>query len=300
MDRRHYLQLCGVGGALSLAGCINDSSASEEAEVVGKTLTLATATTTHDSGVLDELIPGFEERFGANVDTIVRGTGGALQTARDGDCDCVLVHARPLEDAFLQEGYGINRRAVMVNDFLVVGPPDDPANVAGKNPVAAFEAIAAAEATFLSRGDRSGTHLREQQIWNEAGIEPGGTWYSQSGQGMGNTLVMASQTEAYTLVDRGTFLNVAEETLAAHVAHGIEDPPTLLRNEYAVIPVNPAQHDVGYPLSMAFVGYLTGPGRARINEFRVGGEQVFRALGSSQDPAFEQYVPSVWSSSNTS
>lgn len=300
MNRREYMQMVGVGGALSLAGCVSDASDSAKAEVTGETLTLATATTTHDSGLLDELTPGFKQRFGARIDTVVRGTGGALQTARNGDCDLVLVHARPLEDAFLREGHGINRRSVMVNDFLVVGPPDDPASIAEKDPVAAFEAIANAEAPFLSRGDRSGTHLRERQIWNEAEIDPKGSWYSETGQGMGNTLVMATQSEAYTLTDRGTFLNVANDTLVAHIAHGIEDPSPLLRNEYAVIPVNPARHEVAYPLAMAFVGYLTGPGQSRINDFRVADERAFRSLGPSQNPTFEQYVPSDWQRANTS
>jgi len=293
MNRRRYVQMLGVGGALSLAGCIGDTSAPDETGVSGETLTLATATTTHDSGLLDELLPTFQQLFGAR-DTLVRGTGAALRTARDGDCDLVLVHARPLEDTFLQEGHGINRRSVMVNDFLIVGPSDDPASVAGKEPIAAFEAIADAEATFLSRGDRSGTHLRERQLWDKAGIEPAGSWYSESGQGMGNTLVMAAETEAYTLTDRGTFLNVADDTLVAHVAHGIEDPPPLLRNEYAVIPVNPALHDVAYPLAMAFVGYVTGPGQTRINEFRIADEQAFRSLEPSREPTFRQYVPSDW------
>ncbi|NHN46623.1 molybdenum transporter [Halostella sp. JP-L12] len=300
MNRRRYVQILGVGGALSLAGCADDASSPAESEVAGETLTLATATTTHDSGLLDELTPAFQQQFGANIDTVVRGTGGALQTARNGDCDAVLVHARPLEDTFLREGYGVNRRSVMMNDFQVVGPPDDPAGVDGKGPVAAFEAIADSEATFLSRGDRSGTHLRERQIWNEAGIDPQGAWYTESGQGMGNTLVMASQTEAYTLTDRGTFLNVAGDALAAHVAPGIDDPPALLRNEYAVIPVNPARHDVAYQLAMSFVGYVTGPGQTRIREFRVADRRAFRPVASSTDPAFEQYVPSDWRSSDTS
>lgn len=300
MNRRRYIQMFGVGGGLSLAGCVSDTSSADEAEVDGEMLTLATATTTHDSGLLNELLPGFEQQFGTRIETVVRGTGGALRTARNGDCDLVLVHARPLEDTFLREGYGINRRSVMVNDFLVAGPSDDPASVAEKRPVAAFEAIADAEAKFLSRGDRSGTHLRERQLWDEVGIEPEGSWYSETGLGMGNTLEMAAQTEAYTLTDRGTFLNVAEDTLVAHIAHGIEDPLPLLRNDYAVIPVNPAHHDVAYPLAMAFVGYITGPGQARINEFRVADERAFRSLGPSRHPTFEQYVPSDWQTTNTS
>jgi len=298
MDRRRYVELVGVGGALSLSGCLGGTSASAseptDSGTNGETLTVATATTTRDSGLLTALVPGFEESFGATVDAIARGTGAALRTARNGDCDVVLVHARPLEDEFVRAGHGINRRAVMVNDFLLVGPPDDPAGVAGAGPVEAVSAIAESEASFLSRGDRSGTHLRERRLWREAGIDPAGSWYRESGQGMGNTLVMAAQSGSYTLTDRGTFLNVDAGGLAAHVARGVEDPPPLLRNEYAAIPVNPARHDAAYPLAMAFLGYVTGPGQTRIDEFRVGGERAFRPLARSPEPRFDQYVPSDW------
>ncbi|CDK38756.1 ABC-type tungstate transport system, periplasmic binding protein [Halorubrum sp. DM2] len=294
MDRRRYLQAVGISGTISLAGCLTNSSTADAPDVTGDTLTLATATTTHDSGLLDELLPGFQDRFGTQVDTVVRGTGGALQTARAGDCDVVIVHARPLEDEFLRTGAGINRRQVMVNDFVVVGPADDPANIAGEDPVTTFQRIAEAEVRFLSRGDRSGTHLRERQLWAEAGIDPSGSWYSETGQGMGNTLNLATQTEAYTLSDRGTFLNVIEDTLEAHVNYGIESPPALLRNEYAVIPVNPARHDVAYPLAMAFVGYLTGPAQTQISEFRIADKRAFRSLTPSQEPEFGQYIPSDW------
>lgn len=260
-----------------------------------KTLTLATATTAHDSGLLGELTPGFEASFDATVKTVVRGTGGALRTARDGDCDVVLVHARSLEDEFIRAGHGINRRSLMVNDFLVVGPPDDPAGVAGHAPVAAFEAIADAEAPFLSRGDRSGTHIRERRLWDEAGIDPAGTWYRETGQGMGETLVTAKQVEAYTLTDRGTFLNVVEDgSLVVHVSRGIEEPPPLLRNEYAIIPVNPARHEVAYPLALAFAGYLTGPAQSAIAAFRVRGDEAFRPTAMSSEPDFDQYVPTDW------
>ena len=294
MNRRHYLRAVGVGGALSLAGCAGSDSTGEGPGVSGATLTVAASTTTHDSGLLDALTPGFSRSFGASVRTVVRGTGGALRTARNGDCDAVLVHARPLEDAFLRDGAGINRRAVMVNDFLVVGPPDDPAGAAGDDPVTALEAVADAEATFLSRGDRSGTHLRERRLWDEAGIDPAGDWYGETGQGMGNTLTLAAETGAYTLVDRGTFLNVIDDGLAAHVDRGIDAPGPLLRNEYAVIPVNPARHDVAYPLAMAFAGYLTGPAQRTIDEFRIAGERSFRPVSRSAAPAFDQYVPSDW------
>ena len=292
MRRRQYVRALGLGGAASLAGCTNRTE--ERPSDLGS-LTLATATTAYDSGLLPVLNRGYADRFGAAVESVVRGTGASLRTARDGDCDVVLVHARPLEDEFLREGHGITRRRVMVNAFLVVGPPDDPAGVAGEDPLSAFESIADAEATFLSRGDRSGTHIRERRIWDEAGVDPGGEWYLETGQGMGDTLTTAQQSGAYTLVDRGTFLAVGGDgALARHVDAGIDDPPPLLRNEYAVIPVNPARHDAAYPLAMSYVGYLTGPGQSRIEEFRVDGERAFRPLARSVDPDFEQYVPSDW------
>ncbi|WP_049980023.1 substrate-binding domain-containing protein [Halolamina rubra] len=295
MDRRALLRAVGVGGTLALAGCGGDPDAVNAQGFDGAgTLTLATATTAYDSGLLDAVTPGFEDAFGATVRTLPRGTGGSLETARNGDCDAVLVHARPLEDAFLRAGHGVNRRALMVNDFLVVGPPDDPAGVAGRDPLPAFRAIADSEAPFVSRGDRSGTHIREQALWAQAGVEPGGDWYRETGQGMGNTLTTAEQMGAYTLTDRGTFLTVREGSLTPHVDRGIDDPPALLRNEYAVIPTNPARYNVAYALAMAYLGYLTGPGRAAIEEFRVDGERAFRPLGASPEPDFSQYVPRDW------
>lgn len=289
------MEAVGGGTVVSLAGCLGDASSDGDGgAIAGDSLTLATATTAYDSGLLDALNPGFEDRFGVSVEAIARGTGGSLETARNGDCDVVLVHARPLEDEFLRAGHGINRRSLMANDFLVVGPPDDPAGIAGRDPVSAFEAIAEAEATFVSRGDRSGTHIREREIWEETGVSPSGSWYSETGQGMGNTLVTAAQTNAYTLTDRGTFLNVVDGGLVAHVDRGIRNPPPLLRNEYGVIPVNPAGNDTEYQLAMAYVGYVTGPGQDRIEEFRIDGSRAFRPAGVTREPDFEQYVPSGW------
>lgn len=294
MERRRYLQALGVGGMASVAGCFDSVSSTDTPETADR-LTIAAGTTTADSGLLDQLHSDFEERFDTRVDAVIRGTGAALRTARDGDCDLVLVHARSLEDVFLREGAGINRRAVMVNDFIVVGPPDDPAEIAGRDPAAAFQAIAADETPFLSRGDESGTHIREQQLWSEAGVDPSGEWYSETGQGMGQTLTLAAQNSGYTLADRGSFLNVASgDSLAAHVDSGIENPPPLLRNEYAVIPVNPARHDGAYTLAMAYVGYLTGPGQAHIESFSIDGQQAFRPIALQQRPAFHQYVPTGW------
>lgn len=260
-------------------------------------LTLATATTAYDSGLLGELNQGFQASFDGRVETLVRGTGGALRTARDGDCDIVLTHARPLEDAFLRDGHGVNRRSVMRNDFLLVGPPGDPATVAAvaDDPVAAVRAVHDATAPFLSRGDRSGTHIRERRIWDAAGVDPTGSWYRETGQGMGDTLVAAGQAGAYTLTDRATFLTLRSEVdLVAHLDHGIADPPALLDNRYGVIPVDPARHDVNYTAAMAYVGHLTGPGQTTIDEFRREGEPVFEPTALSPEPQFEQYTSTDW------
>lgn len=295
MDRRGYLRALGVGSAVSLTGCVGAEERRGSVAAAGDALTLATATTAHDSGLLGELNPGFREAFGATVRVLARGTGAALRTARDGDCDAVLVHARPLEDRFLRAGHGINRRAVMANDFLVVGPSGDPAGAAASDPVAAFRAIAGAEAPFFSRGDRSGTHIRERRIWDATGIDPAGAWYRETGQGMGATLVAAGNADAYTLTDRGTFLTARDGVdLVPHVDRGIDDPPPLLRNEYGVIAANPARHDAAYPLALAYIGYLTGPGQALIDAFRADTERAFRPTALSTGPEFRQYVPTDW------
>jgi len=292
MERRRFLQTVGAGSGLSVAGCLADRSPA--GAVDGGPLDLAATTTVHDSGLLDGILSRFEDRFGVRVKPVIRGSGAALRAAADGDVDVVLVHARPLEDGFLRAGDGVNRRAVMVNDFLVVGPAADPAGVAGAEVLEAFTRIAAAEATFLSRGDRSGTHLREQQLWEAPGIKPSGDWYRETGQGMGNTLSAAKELDAYTLSDRGTFLATRTGDLEVLVATGLADPPPALRNEYATIATNPAPHTTAYSLAMAFIGYLTGPGQEVIGGYKLGGEPAFRPIGLSESPAFSQYVPSGW------
>jgi len=295
VNRRRYVQALGLGGIVSAAGCVRSSG---EADVTAsRRLTLATGTAAYDSGLVGALASGFEATFGPTVDAVPRGTAGSLQTARDGDCDVVLVHARPLEDEFLREGHGINRRAVMVNDFLLVGPPADPADAAGADPVEAFRRVAAARAPFLSRGDRSGTYVRERRLWSEAGVDPAGEWYRETGQGMGNTLTAAARVGAYTLTGRGSFLTVRDDgRLVGHVDAGLDDPPPLLRNEYAVIPVNPARHDAAYATTMALAGYLTSPaGQSRVGDFRVDGARAYRPVALSADPDFGQHVPSDYS-----
>jgi tungstate transport system substrate-binding protein len=245
-----------------------------ESSAESSTLRLATTTSTADSGLLDAIIPAFEEEYNATVDVVAVGTGQALEMGENGDADVILVHARAREDAFVAEGFGINRRDVMYNDFVVVGPESDPADIAG-TPLAAdaFAAIAEAEAPFASRGDDSGTHTKEMIIWEQAGIEPSGDWYNSLGQGMGPTLIAADELEAYTLTDRGTYLSMNEELPDLEVLVGgdsiEENADPLLLNPYGVIPINPEVHpEVNAELAGQFAEWLTNAEvQDRIGEF---------------------------------
>ncbi|ELZ56623.1 MULTISPECIES: substrate-binding domain-containing protein [unclassified Haloferax] len=308
IERRRFLQAAGVGAVLGLSGCTGNTSPpqanNETAEGSGgsetgdgstQELTLATTTSTYDTGLLDALNPVFEEKFNARVKTISQGTGAAIETARNGDADVILVHARGAEDEFLQDGYGVNRRDVMFNDFVVVGPADDPAGISGMESAAdAFATIADAGATFVSRGDDSGTNKKELLIWEAAGVEPSGTWYREIGKGMGDTLVQADQSGAYTLSDRGTFLATQDNIdLEIQVQGPLKGGPTILKNPYGVIPVNPAKYpDVNYSLAMAYAGFLTSPeGQEIISNYTANGSQLFFPNALSEDPQFGQYVP---------
>lgn len=230
-----------------------------------QTLRLATTTSTYDSGLLDAILPDFESKYNAHVEVIAVGTGQALELGANGDVDVVLVHARSKEDRFVAEGDGVNRLDVMYNDFVLVGPISDPARIAGA-PTAkeAFAAIAAASAPFVSRGDDSGTHTKEQSIWVSAAITPTveSGWYFSIGQGMGETLTFANEKQAYTLADRGTWLsqNSSLSNLAVMVGGaGIEEnKDSKLLNPYGVIPVNPAKHpNVNFDLATRFADWIT-------------------------------------------
>ncbi|MFP8952327.1 substrate-binding domain-containing protein [Natrialbaceae archaeon A-arb3/5] len=305
IQRRQFVAAVGAAATAGLAGCSAFGEEPEsEGEISEETLTLTTTTSTDDTGLLAELNLGFRDRYGVTVDTVAQGTGAALETARNGDSDVVLVHARSLEDEFMAEGYGVNRRDLMFNDFIVVGGDNDPAGIAGETgATGAFAAIADADATFVSRGDNSGTHAKERELWDEAGIESSarGEGYTEAGQGMGEVLIQADQQDAYTLTDRGTFLSMQENIdLEIHVEGPIEDGPAHLANPYGIVAVNPAIHDhVAYDLALAYIGYLTSPaGQAIIEEFTVEGEQLFYPEAVSEEPNFEQYVPEGWSGSN--
>lgn len=292
-----------MGGALALglAGCTSVFEGSDgTAEIVGEGLTLTTTTSTYDTGLLDELNAPFEDRYGVTVNAIAQGTGQALETARNGDSDVVMVHARSLEDAFMRNGFGVNRRDLMFNDFVIVGPENDPAGVGTvSTATAAMERIADAGATFVSRGDNSGTHIQELALWEAADIEPVGSWYQATGQGMGHSLNIADQQGAYTLSDRGTYLSQRSELQLTILLQGpLEGGPDRLANPYGIIAVNPAVHgSVNYDLAMAYIGFLTGPeAQSIIGNFEVGNERLFFPEALSEDPDFQQYVPDGWRS----
>jgi tungstate transport system substrate-binding protein len=229
---------------------------------------LATTTSTQDSGLLDVLVPLFNEQTGYHLKPIAVGSGAALELGQRGEADVLLAHSPAAEQEFMAEGLGTDRRTVMVNDFIVVGPPDDPAGIAAApSALEAMARIAAAEAPFVSRGDESGTNALELRLWQEAGVEPAGAWYTESGTGMGNTLNIANERRAYTLADRGTYLALRDR-LELDVL--VEGAPELL-NVYHVITVNPANGPaVNTAGAEAFVAFLLDPATQQIiGEFGV-------------------------------
>jgi tungstate transport system substrate-binding protein len=227
-------------------------------------LKLSTTTSTENSGLLYELLPPFEKQFKVKVDVISVGTGKALKLGENGDADVVLVHARELEDKFVADGFGVNRRDVMHNDFVIIGPTTDPAGI-GKTKTAAeaLKRIAKQKSPFVSRGDKSGTHNKELSLWKEAQVTPLGSWYIESGRGMGEVLIMAHEKRAYTLTDRGTYLAFQKEgKITLPVL--FEGDPTLF-NPYGIIAVNPDRHpSVNYVMAMALIGWVTSPGGQKI------------------------------------
>ena len=223
-----------VGGLL-LALLVTPEAAAPQA----RTILLATTTSTQDSGLLDVLVPLFEKKTGHTVKTIAVGTGQSLALGGRGEADVVLAHAPELERRYVAEGSLTNRRPVMHNDFILVGRPADPAGIRGATGAAeAFRRIAGRQVPFVSRGDNSGTHNKERSLWKAAGVIPGGPWFLESGQGMGATLVIASEKDAYALTDRGTYLSFQQRLRLTILLEG--DAPLL--NPYHVLEVNPARH----------------------------------------------------------
>lgn len=237
-------------------------------------ITVASTTSTENSGLFGHILPMFQSETGIEVRVIAQGTGQALETGRRGDADVVFVHARAQEEAFVAEGYGVQRFDVMYNDFVIVGPSDDPAGLASAaDASAAMAAIAGAEAPFTSRGDDSGTHSAEKRLWAAAGVDPAGDWYLSTGSGMGATLNTAAQVPAYALTDRGTWLSFQNRGPLTISYQG--DP--VLFNPYGIILVNPELHPhVKTEEGQAFIDWIVSEaGQNAIASYQVGGEQLF-------------------------
>ncbi|MBC8873891.1 MAG: substrate-binding domain-containing protein [Planctomycetes bacterium] len=270
-----------------LAGCGEPThrvSPKEPSDVSAKTdresnssgpsvLRLATTTSTRDSGLLDALVPVFEKASACRVDVIAVGTGAALKLGESGDVDAVLVHARSAEEAFMNAGHGIRHEPVMHNFFLIAGPADDPARARGRDAAAALKKIAAGEHRFVSRGDDSGTHKRERSLWKTAGGQPEWEGYVESGQGMGPSLVMADEMNAYVLTDEGTWLKQSGKFRLVPLVTEAAG----LRNPYSVMVVNPDKHpSINSKLAGAFVDFLiSAQGQQLIAEYRINGQVLF-------------------------
>lgn len=235
---------------------------------------LATTTSTENSGLLNYLLPAFGKDTGYEVHVIAVGTGKALRLVREGDVDVVLVHARKAEDQLVADGFGVNRRDVMYNDFVIVGPREDPAGIRGSDDaVSALARIAATGSLFVSRGDDSGTHKKELQLWRQAGIQPTEPWYREAGQGMGKVLQMAGEMQAYTLTDRGTWLAYREKIPLQIVT---EQDPRLF-NPYGIIAVNPEKYpDANFSGALKLIEWITAaPAQEMIGNFTIDGQQLF-------------------------
>lgn len=238
---------------------------------------LQSTTSTQNSGLLDAILPQFTTETGIIVRVVAVGTGQALKNARNGDGDVLLVHAREQEDAFIEQGWGINRKDLMYNDFILIGPADDPAKIRDLPSAAdAFEAIAHSRSIFVSRGDSSGTHIKELALWGNAGFDPApvsGDWYLEAGAGMGTTINIAVESQGYTLTDRGTWIAFGNKK--DHVILFEGDPK--LFNPYGIMLVNPARHPhVKAAQGQALIDWMTGPtGQAAIAAFRLDGKQLF-------------------------
>lgn len=252
---------------ISLTGCNQETNNYESK------LRLATTTSTKDSGLLDYLIPFFEKENKIDVEILAQGTGQALATASMGDVDLVLVHAKDAEEKFVANGDGVERIDLMYNDFVIVGPKEDPAGIKGQSTNNAFSSFPKSNIIFISRGDDSGTHQKELALWQEASSEPDGDWYLSVGKGMGDTLIMASELQAYTLTDRATYVFMKENLDLEVLVEGDEK----LLNQYGVIAVNPDKHrGVNYKGAEKLIDFLVSEkGQQMIADYKVNGEQLF-------------------------
>ena len=239
-------------------------------------LRLATTTSTYETGLLDYIFPPFEKENNIKIHVISVGTGKAIKFGENGDVDIILVHARRAEDKFVEDGFGVNRKDVMYNDFIILGPEEDPAGIMGLNNASeALNKIYETKSAFVSRGDDSGTHKKERALWEKTGLKLAGEWYLESGQGMNATLKMADEKNAYVMVDRGTYLFSKDNMRLKIVVEGDKD----LFNPYGVIAVNPNKHPhVKHEFSMALIAWLTSVEcQELINDFKINGEQLFIA-----------------------
>ena len=253
------------------------TSLATQAVAEDKSIVVASTTSTQDSGLFGYLLPIFKEKTGIDVKVVAQGTGQALDTARRGDADVVFVHSKAAEETFVSEGFGVKRYPVMYNDFVLIGPKNDPAGVKSMKDVAkALQMIKNKQAPFISRGDRSGTHIAELALWNkDAGIDidkEKGSWYKSIGQGMGAALNTASASNAYVLSDRGTWISFKNKGDLAVVVEGDKR----LFNQYGVMLVNPAKHpNVKKDLGQQFIDWLVSPeGQSAIANFKINGEQL--------------------------
>jgi tungstate transport system substrate-binding protein len=259
---------------LTLLGATCHVSAEGHKPALPGVLRMSTTTSTENSGLLKYLLPSFEARSGLKMEVISVGTGKALELAKNGDVDVTLVHARPAEDKFVAAGYGINRRDVMANDFIIVGPASDPAGIRGSHDViAAMKKLVASKAKFISRGDNSGTDQMEKAYWKEVGAQPSGSAYVSAGLGMGEVLNMAAELDAYTLTDRATYAAYRAKTGLAIAVEGDKK----MFNPYGIIAVNPARYkDINYKGAMLLIEWITSEeGQQKIASYRVDGQQLF-------------------------
>lgn len=263
MKRRHILAL----GAIAITAYTGVASAQQ-------VIRLSTTTSTENSGLLAYLLPEFEAKTNSKVQVISVGTGKALELAKNGDVDVTLVHARPSEDKFVAEGHGVDRRDVMYNDFIIVGPASDPAGIKGsKDVLVSFKKLAASPVKFISRGDNSGTDQMEKAYWKTVGVQPAGANYVSAGLGMGEVLTMAAELQGYTLTDRATYGVYKAKTGLAIAVEG----DARMFNPYGIIAVNPAKYkDINYKGARQLIDWITSPeGQKKIADFKPSGQQLF-------------------------
>ena len=257
--------------------CFTVMNGASQAAAAERYITVASTTSTEQSGLFGHLLPAFTKKTGVEVHVVAVGTGQALEIGKRGDCDVVFVHDRPSELSFAAAGFGVGRREVMYNDFVLVGPKSDPAMISGLRDIAvAFRKIATARRAFVSRGDDSGTDKAEKRLWREAGIDvqqASGTWYRDTGSGMGQTLNTAAALDGYTLADRGTWLSFQNRR---NLAVAVEGDKRLF-NQYGVMLVNPARHaNVKRDLGQTFIDWLvSAEGQGTIASYKINGEQLF-------------------------